>query len=92
MQTQQLSIEFITSSPINIEKLSGQNGRLYEYLLTGKRINCMSPAMTSLRIGYLNSRISDLINKFKISIQSQYIPVEWSGEVTTVKEYWIETR
>ncbi len=90
MNTLQLSIDFTTSSAINTNKLSGQNRRLYDYLLTGQRINCMSDSMQLLRIGYLNSRISDLINKFKIQIESRFIQIEWNGETTTVKEYWIE--
>jgi len=90
MNSLQLAIDFTTSSAINTNKLSGQNRRLYDYLLTGQRIHCMHWDMEVLRIGYLNSRISDLINKFKIKIESRYIQIDWNGETTTVKEYWIE--
>lgn len=86
----QIQIEFTTSSPINIGKLSGQNRRLYDYLSEGKHINCMSPEMTLLRIGYLNSRISDLKNKCNVPVQSKFIEVEYLGEKTVVKDYWLE--
>lgn len=86
----QLSISFQTSSPINELKLSGQNKRLYDYLIAGNKINCMAPEMNLLRIGYLNSRTSDLKNKFHLPVKSRFIEVENLGEKTTVKEYWIE--
>lgn len=88
----QTQIEFQTASPINIEKLTSQNKRLYDFLLKGNRINCMSPDMYVLRIGYLNSRCSDLKNKYGIAIQSKFICVEFDGKSTTVKEYWIEVK
>lgn len=87
---EQTSFNFPTTSLINIEKLSRQNKRLYEWLIKGNRINCMSPAMQILNIGYLNSRISDLRNKFKIPVKDEFIQVEFNGEKTTVKSYWVE--
>ena len=78
----QAEIEFPTESPINEIKLGGQNRRLYDYLSSGKTINCMSDAMKELQIGYLNSRISDL-KKHSIKIYKRYILVD----NTTVKEY-----
>lgn len=91
MQAPQIEIDFTTPSPINRRKLSGQNARLYEHLSAGHRIHCMHPSMSALRIGYLNSRISDLKNKFNVDVKSRYIDVDFDGEKTTVKEYWIET-
>lgn len=83
----QTQIEFTTSSPINIEKLSGQNRRLYDWLVSGNKIHCMDDAMRNLQIGYLNSRISDLTNKYKIPVKSEFIEVESFGKKTTVKLY-----
>lgn len=85
---EQLSINFPTTSPINIEKLSGQNKRLFDYLKSGHTIHCMSEARKRLKIGYLNSRASDLINKFGIPIKKKRIKVrDTDGELTTVVEY-----
>lgn len=67
-------MEIKTSSPINIKKMKGQNFRLYEYLKTGKTINCMDSAMNDLQIGYLNSRISDLV-KNGIAIKKKFIKI-----------------
>lgn len=69
MTVQQLDIAFPTASPINIESIKGQNGRLYEYLKAGNTITMFdAPA---LGIGYLNSRISDLRNLCRIIIYDQ---------------------
>lgn len=65
--------KFETSSPINIERLSGQNKRLYDYLAKGNKIHCLHPAKEELGIGYLNSRISDLIHKNKVPIIKESI-------------------
>jgi len=72
-QTQQPELEFPTDAPINQLKLSGQNKKLYDYLVSGKSIHCLHPAKLELGIGYLNSRCSDLINKFKVKIEKKYI-------------------
>jgi hypothetical protein len=74
---------FPSDSPLNTKKLSGQNLKLYEFLQTGKAIHCLSEDKIRLGIGYLNSRASDLINKFKIPISKKYITVN----DTTVVEY-----
>lgn len=86
----QATFEFPTSSPINIEKLGGQNKRLYDWLIAGNKINCMGPERKSLKIGYLNSRVSDLIHKHRVAIKSEYVEVEYEGEKTIVKQYWID--
>lgn len=79
----QLTIDFSTASPINKEKLGGQNRRLFEYLERGNTINIYSPAMKELKIGYLNSRCSDLRNKHGVIIFDRM--VEING--TWCKEY-----
>jgi hypothetical protein len=88
MKPNQISIDFTTKSPINQPVLSGQNKRLYDYLLTGASIHCMHDAVFTLRIGYLNSRISDLINKHHIPIFKRNIKVKaGDGAPVDVKEY-----
>lgn len=86
----QLNFDVVpTASDINVDKLSGQNGKLLQYLLDGNRINCMHPAMNTLGIGYLNSRIADLrrfLQDSHLHVASRMIKV---GD-TDVKEYWIE--
>ncbi len=86
----QTAIDFTTSSPINVERIKGQNGRLYRYLSEGNTITCMSPAVRILRIGYLNSRISDLRNRHQLQIFDRTVEVEDStGEKVHCKEYSI---
>lgn len=83
----QLSISFESPSPINTERMTGQNKRLYDYLQTGNTIHCFHPAKQELQIGYLNSRCSDLI-KAGVEIFKRYIKVkDINGEEVTVKEY-----
>ena len=84
----QLTLTFLSPSPINTEKLTKQNKRLYEFLCTGEGIHCFSEARRSLKIGYLNSRISDLINKHYVPIDKKRISVvDADGGLTTVVEY-----
>lgn len=84
----QTEINFTTASPVNIEKMKGQNKRLYDYLSSGNTIHCFHPARRELKIGYLNSRCSDLANKNHVQIYKRYITVKDSeGIDTTVKEY-----
>jgi len=88
---QQLEITFQTTSPINVDRLSGQNKRLYDFLAAGNTIHCFHPAMKELGIGYLNSRTSDLpkmlIEQGK-DIFKRYIKVkDANGEEVTVREY-----
>lgn len=84
-QIEQLTIDFTTPSPLNIEKLTGQNRRLYDFLMSGKAIHCLSDDRVKLGIGYLNSRISDLVKK-GVAISKKYITVN----DTTVVEYSIK--
>ena len=88
MTATQLELDLTSEAPINTDKLSGQNKRLYEYLLSGKSIHCFSEARRILRIGYLNSRASDLINLFGIDVKKRRIKVrDVEGNLTTVVEY-----
>jgi hypothetical protein len=75
---QQLSMDFspaTTFHPDNIESMTGQNKRLYDWLKSGNTIHMMSPAMVTLGLGYLNSRISDLRNKCHIKIYDRMVDV-----------------
>lgn len=85
----QIQMDFTTSSNINIEKLSGQNRDVYNYLKSGNSITRYE-ADKLFRVGNLHSRISDLKNKFKIEIKSEMIQVkDYFGRETNVKKYWI---
>lgn len=85
--TTQATIDFTTRSPINVERMKGQNRRLYDYLLTGASINCFSQAKQDLRIGYLNSRIADLV-EMDVPISKQRVLVkDVDGEDVSVVEY-----
>jgi len=77
------AIDFSTASSINKEKLGEQNRKLFEYLEQGNSIHCLDRSMIGLQIGYLNSRISDLVNKHGVVIHKRMINV--GG--THVKEY-----
>jgi len=82
----QAEIDFTPATcnhPENIDRLKGQNKRLYEWLKQGHTIHVFHPAMQQLGIGYLNSRISDLRNKCHVSIYSRDIVVN----DTHVNEY-----
>ena len=88
---QQLSLNFDSKSPINAERLKGQNLRLYNYLAAGNSIHCFHPAMKELRIGYLNSRCADLCRELREQGQDLY--KRWKkvkdtdGNEVTVREY-----
>lgn len=83
---EQITINFETASPINLDKLTGQNRRLYDHLAQGKSIHCMDPVRAELQIGYLNSRISDL-KKLGVAITSKFISVNSPSGMTAVKLY-----
>src|SRR5947207_3250277 len=67
----QITIDFTTASPINTEQLTGQNKTVFEILHSGNTINCLQAQL--LGITALNSRISDLRHKAKITIYDRYI-------------------
>ena len=86
----QTTLNFTSPSPINSDKLTGQNKRLFDYLASGKSIHCMHPDRIALRIGYMNSRISDIV-KAGYEIGKRYIKVKgFDGEETTVVEYTLK--
>lgn len=83
----QPEIAFPTDSPINTEKLTGQNKRLYDWLSTGQSIHLFHIAKRNLQIGFLNSRISDL-KKAGVVVYKRMIKVpDMDGNLTDVKEY-----
>ena len=87
--TTQTTLDFTTQSPINVDRLTGQNKRLYDYLLTGAPIHCFHPARQTLRIGYLNSRIADLVEE-NVPIHKRRVKVpDVEGELVSVVEYSI---
>ena len=79
----QTELQFPTDSPINASKLGGQNKRIFEHLMSGRTINCIEAQ--SMFVLALHSRISELRNKFGITINDKFVSV---GEVK-VKQYWI---
>lgn len=87
MITSQLEMSFESPSPINRERLGGQNKRLYDYLATGKTIHVFDPAKRQLQIGYLNTRISDL-KKAGVEVYKRGIQVpDMDGNIVSVIEY-----
>jgi hypothetical protein len=80
----QIQLNFETSSPINKPQLTGQNKRVYEWLLSGRTINCFEAQ--TIGITALNSRISDLRNKAGIGVKDKFIKLP-SG--TIVKNYFL---
>lgn len=88
---QQLELTFTTTSPINLERLTGQNKRLFDYLAAGNTIHCFHPAIKELRIGYLNSRCADLsriLREQGKDLFRRMIKVkDVNGEMVAVKEY-----
>lgn len=78
---------FTTYAPINQVRLATQNGRLFNYLMEGGSIHVLHPMKLALRIGYLNSRIADLI-KLQVEIQKDYIKaMDARGELLDVVQY-----
>jgi hypothetical protein len=83
----QLPLDFNPHSTLNVDRLKGQNHRLYEYLKQGESIHVFHPAKRELQIGYLNSRVSDLV-KAGVEIHKRIIHVpDINGEDVAVKEY-----
>jgi len=84
METQ-TELSFPTDSPLNTEKLSGQNKKVFEWLSSDKTINCIQAQ--DIFITALNSRISDLRNKCGIKIKDRFLNV--GNDRTMVKEYFL---
>lgn len=81
----QTEINFPTDSPINTDKLGGQNKAVFANLSEGKTINTVEAQ--NMFITALNSRISDLRNKFKIKIYDRFIKLPGGSKV---KEYSLQ--
>lgn len=78
-----------TTSPINKDTLESQNKRLLNFLQQGNSIHVFSQAKKRLKIGYLNSRISDL-KKAGYKVASEFITVTNSeGAEVRVKKYFL---
>lgn len=79
-----------TEAPINAIRLGGQNFRLIIYLLEGKHIHTFHEDKRFLRIGFLNSRVSDLINVHKIAIEKKRIKApDLDGAMVDCIEYYM---
>jgi len=78
----QMTIDFATKAPINQVKLSGQNKLVYDILLSGKTLNCFEAQ--EIGITALNSRISDLRNKIKVTVYDRFVTTSGGSKV---KEY-----
>lgn len=84
---QQLTIDFTTASPINVEKLKGQNRTIYMHLASGETITVLK-AYALYRIMHLHSRISDLRHKVGVVIYDRMIQAkDYSGNPVSCKEY-----
>lgn len=81
---QQLTMDFTSAAPINQVKLSRQNKLVYDILSSGKTLNCFQAQ--EYGITALNSRISDLRNKSKVTIYDRFITTTGGSKV---KEYSI---
>lgn len=82
-----MEMDFTPHGSMNIERLKGQNKRLFDYLNLGNSIHVFHPAKRDLQIGYLNSRVSDLV-KAGVEIYKRVIHVpDINGEAVAVKEY-----
>jgi hypothetical protein len=79
---EQLTIDFTTRSPINKEKLTGQNKQVFDWLASGKTINCLQAQ--DMDITALNSRISELRNRAKVMIYDRFITTPGGSKI---KEY-----
>lgn len=78
----QLTMDFTTAAPINQAKLSGQNKLVFDILSSGKTLICFQAQ--EYGITALNSRISDLRNKSKVTIYDRFITTIGGSKV---KEY-----
>lgn len=84
-------LDLFTTAPINANRLSGQNRRLFDYLEAGNTIHCFHPAVRELRIGYLNSRCADItrfLREHGRELYRRFIKVrDVNGEPVAVREY-----
>lgn len=78
----QAQLNFTSPSPINVEKLTGQNKEVFDLLNSGRTINRIEAIGKGITA--LNSRISDLRNKVGIVIFDRFITTNGGSKV---KEY-----
>lgn len=84
-----VKVELPTSSPINKVRLTGQNKRMYDYLMIeGNYLHVFYSEKKRLKIGFLNSRASDL-KKLKYKVSKDFIHVESDGEMVSVVKYYM---
>lgn len=75
------------------KRIASQTARLRRYLESGKKIHVFHPAKVRLKIGYLNSRASDLKNKHHVPIHKKWIVARDSnGEWVPCVEYSIKKK
>lgn len=85
----QLELDLVSKSPINTEALSKQARQIYQYMISGNRINPVK-ARKLFGCNHLHSRIPEIkkyLEKQGIKIERQFIKVKES----TVREYWISS-
>ncbi len=75
----QKELDFSTNSPINQEKLGGQNKVVYDWLAAGNSINCYEAQ--DVGITALNSRISNLRNLHNVSIADKFETTKGGSKV-----------
>ena len=73
----QTTLNFTSPSPINADKLTGQNKLVYDYLSKGETLNRIKAIELKLTTA-LNSRISDLTNKTGVVIHRRFININGS--------------
>ncbi|KAA2242849.1 hypothetical protein F0L74_09990 [Chitinophaga agrisoli] len=84
---QQLTLQFETCSPINVDKLCKQNKQVYDHLSSGRTLTLLQ-ADHLYGIRHLHSRISDLRNRNNIRIYDRTITVpDRHGIKVKCKEY-----
>lgn len=81
----QTTLDFTSPSPINRDKLTGQNKLVFDILSSGRTLNCFEAQ--EFGITALNSRISDLRNKAGVIISDRFITTKGGSKV---KEYSIK--
>jgi hypothetical protein len=66
-----------------------QAEKLLNYLKTGRKINVTSPVKRKLKIGYLNSRVSQLGKEGHLIDRKDILVKNSDGDKIRVKEYWM---
>ena len=87
---QQIEINFETKSPINIDKLNGQNKIVWSIIQRGEKVSCFHNEVFGKMV--FHSRIADIRKVLKehgIKLQSCFKEFNFNGIITHAKEYWI---